>query len=279
MSVCYINSMMPEDEKDIVLHCLSQKDIPYDILFITPEALLAPQLQAIVKRMSEAGTLSRIVVDEAHCVDTWGDDFRPSYSNLSIFKEHNVQIVAFTGTATEVTAQHIIDSLKLSNPTILRMSLDRPNLVFKVLEKKETKSMEYVSEMVINKFRGLCGIVYCFSTRDTLDMAYHLKQRGVKAVYYHGQLDLFKRNNNATTWLEGRSDVMCSTNAFGMGIDKRDVRFVIHHSMPKSNEEYFQEAGRAGRDGSSSSCILLFRFQDRGKLLKHISEIEDDAHK
>ncbi|CAB4035315.1 ATP-dependent DNA helicase, family [Paramuricea clavata] len=110
-------------------------------------------------------------------------------------------------------------------------------------------------------------------------MTYHLKQRGVKAVYYHGQLDLFERNNNATTWLEGRSDVMCATNAFGMGIDNRDVRFVIHHSMPKSNEEYFQEAGRAGRDGCSSSCILLFRFQDRGKLLKHISEIEDDAHK
>ena len=220
--------------------------------------------------MSEAGTLSRIVVDEAHCVDTWGNDFRPSYSNLSIFKEHNVQIVAFTGTATEVTAQHIIDSLKLANPTILRMSLDRPNLVFKILEKKETKSMEYVSEMVINEFRGLCGIVYCFSTRDTLDMVYHLKQRGVKAVYYHGQLDLFERNNNATMWLEGQSDVMCATNAFGMGIDKRDVRFVIHHSMPKS---------KAGRDGSSSSCILLFRFQDRGKLLKHISEIEDDARK
>jgi superfamily II DNA helicase RecQ len=110
-------------------------------------------------------------------------------------------------------------------------------------------------------------------------MAYHLKQRGVKAVYYHGQLDLFEQSRNGQMWLEGRSDVMCATNAFGMGIDKKDVRFVIHHSMPKSMEEYFQEAGRAGRDGNESSCILLFKFPDRTKLLKNIGEIEDGVHK
>ena len=279
MSVAYINSTMAEEEKDNVLHCLLQGSTKYDVLFITPEALLTSQFQTIVKRMSEAGNLSRIIVDEAHCVDTWGNDFRPSYSSLCTFKEHNIQIVAFTGTATEDTVHRIINSLKLVNPNILRFPLDRPNLTFKVVEKKETKSMEYVSEMINSQFSGQCGIVYCFSTRDTLDMAYHLKQRGIKAVYYHGQLDVFEQSENAKRWLEGRSDVMCATNAFGMGIDKKDVCFVIHHSMPKSMEEYFQEAGRAGRDGSLSSCILLFRFQDRAKLLKHISVIDDEEHK
>ncbi len=187
------------EEKDNVLHCLLQGSIKY--VFITPEVLLTSQFQTIVKRMSEAGNLSRIIVDEAHCVDTWGNDFRPSYSSLCTFKEHNIQIVA----------------------------LGRPNLTFKVVEKKETKSMEYVSEMINSQFSGQCGIVYCFSTCDTLDMAYHLKQRGMKAVYYHGQLDVFEQSENAKRWLEGRSDVMYATNAFGMGIDKKDVHFVIRH--------------------------------------------------
>ena len=180
MSVAYINSVMPEEEKDNVLNCLLQESIKYDVLYITPEALLTSQFQKVVERISKAGNLSRIIVDEAHCVDTWGNDFRPSYSSLCTFKEHNIQIVAFTATATEDTAHCIINSLKLVNPNVLRFPLDRPNLTFKVVEKKETKSMVHVSELINNQFSGQCGIIYCFSTRDTLDMAYHLKQRGIK---------------------------------------------------------------------------------------------------
>ena len=128
-------------------------------------------------------------------------------------------------------------------------------------------------------FLGQCGIIYCFSTRDVLDMAYFLKQKRIKAVYYHGQLDLYEQERNASAWHEGTADVMCATNAFGMGIDKNNVRFVIHHSIPKSMEDYFQEAGRAGRDGNPSRCVLFFRFADRVKILKHISEIEGLCHK
>ena len=136
MSVAYINSVMPEEEKDNVLHCLLQESIKYDVLYITPEALLTSQFQKVVERISKAGNLSRIIVDEAHCVDTWGNEFRPSYSSLCTFKEHNIQIVAFTATATEDTAHRIINSLKLVNPNVLRFPLDRPNLTFKVVEKK-----------------------------------------------------------------------------------------------------------------------------------------------
>lgn len=276
INVCYINSRMTEEEKGPVIHCLSQEECPHDILLITPEALISIQFEAVVKRMTETGNLARIVVDEAHGVDTWGNEFRPSYSELSVFKDHSIQFVAFTGTATDITEQRIIESLKLECPCTVRVSLDQPNLSFTVAEKKESKSMEEIAETIVKEHSGKCGIVYCFSTRDTLDMAYHLKRRGIKAVYYHGQLDLFEKDRNAATWLESRADVMCATNAFGMGIDKKDVRFVIHHSMPKSMEEYFQEAGR---DGNPAQCTLLFRFQDRVKHMKHISEIEDPSHR
>ena len=279
INVCYITSRMTEEEQDVAIHCLCQAECPYDILLITPEALISSKFQAVVKRMSETGNLARIVVDEAHCIDTWGHDFRPSYRELCLFKDQQVQMVAFTGTATDTTKQHIIESLKLENPCTVRVSLDRPNLSFTVADKRESKSMEDIAETIVKGHSGKCGIVYCFSTWDTLDMAYHLKRQGIKAVYYHGQLDLFEKDRNAATWLESRADVMCATNAFGMGIDKKDVRFVIHHSMPKSMKEYFQEAGRAGRDGNPAQCTLLFRFQDRVKHLKHISEIEDVSHR
>ena len=279
INVCYINSRMTEQEKDVVIHCLSQQECPYDILLITPEALVSPQFQAVVMKMSGTGNLSRIIVDEAHCVDTWGNDFRQSYSQLSMFKDHRIQMVAFTGTATDITVQRIIESLQLDCPHTVRVSLERPNLSFTVAEKRESKSMENIADNIVKEYSGKCGIVYCFSTRDTLDMAYNLKRRGIKAVYYHGQLDLFEKDSNATMWLESRADVICATNAFGMGIDKKDVRFVIHHSMPKSMEEYFQEAGRAGRDGNPAHCTLFFRFQDRVKHLKHISEIEHGSNR
>ena len=161
-------------------------------------------------------------------------------------------MVAFTGTATGTTEQRI----KLENPCTVPVSLDQPNLSFTVADKKESKSIEDIAKTIVKEHSGKCGIVYYFSTQDTLDMAYHLKRWGIKAVYYHGQLDLFEKDRNAATWLESRADVMCATNAFGMGIDK-------------SMKEYFQEAGRAGRDGNAAQCTLLFRFQDRVKHLTH----------
>ena len=275
----FINSKMKDEEKEVVLHCLTSKECPYQFFFTTPESLCTMQMKSVINKMKENNNLARLIVDEAHCVDIWGSYFHPSYSELHVFKEYGIQIVAFTGTATERTVKTIIERLQLGSPKVMKMPLDRPNLIYQVYDKYESKSMEKIVELVDKDFHGKCGIIYCFATRDTIDMAYFLKQKGIKAVYYHGQLDLYEQERNASAWYNGRADVMCATNAFGMGIDKNNVHFVIHHSIPKSMEDYFQEAGRAGRDGNTAHCILFFRFSDRVKILKHISEIEDTSHK
>ena len=211
----------------------------------------------------------------------WGNDFRSSYSSLCTLKEHNIQIVAFTAIATEDTAHRIINSLKLVNPNVLRFPLDRPNLAFKVVEKKETKSMVHVPELINNQFSRQCGIIYCFSTCDTLDMAYRLKQWRIKAVYFHGQLDVFEKSENAKRWMEGRSDVMCATNAFGMGIEKKMYALLFITLCLNPRKNILRKRG--GLEGMGIchpvSCYSDFNFQDRAKLLKHISVIENDAHK
>ncbi|XP_028418503.1 uncharacterized protein LOC114543889 [Dendronephthya gigantea] len=279
ISVCYVNSSMAPYLREVVFHELTCKSTHYKFFYLTPEYALSPPAIATFKTMAENGTLLRFVIDEAHCADIWGQNFRRSYGQLLTLKEFNKPIVAFTGTATSQTEKRIVTKLGLLEPVILRSSCDRKNLFFKVVPKSGPHAKEDVVNYIIDNFKQTCGIVFCSSTKDTIELAYLFKSKGLATVYYHGQLDFFEKTENARTWLSGAANIMCATSAFGMGVDKPNVRFVVHLTIPKTLECYYQEAGRAGRDGERADCVLMFRFEDRNKLLQLIlkSSVEEQV--
>lgn len=277
--VCFVTSSMHPNERELVFHELTKVDTKYKFFYATPEFVLSHQAKVCFEAMVENDTLRRFVVDEAHCVDTWGNSFRPAYNNLSELKAFKKSFCAFTGTATPRTQAQIVQKLGLMTPEIFQASCNRENLHFAVMKKGEKHPKEDLVEYIKVKHAKQCGIVYCFSTKDTVELAYIFKSKGLPATYYHGQLDHFEKKENAKAWLEGKALIMCATSAFGMGIDKSDVRFVIHITLPRSMEDYYQEAGRAGRDGNPSTCIIMFRFMDRNQLLRTISPQTADDQK
>ena len=278
IKVTYVSSTMSTEERDAVFNDLT-KETRVKFLYLTPEFALSPQATTCFKSLTEQGMLSRFIIDEAHCVDTWGHSFRPSYGQLKELKQSDRPIAALTGTATSQTRERIIERLGMDNPVMIQSTCDRPNLHFTVIPKSGPHSKEDVVKYVQENFTNMSGIVYCFSTKDTVELAYIFKSKGIPAVYYHGQLDYFEKTDNSRAWLSGKVPVICATSAFGMGIDKSDVRFVVHLTMPRSLEEYFQEAGRAGRDGKDAQCSLMFRFEDRNKLLQLISTSASDEYR
>lgn len=278
ISVCYLVSDMSEDQWSIVCHELSLASPSYKFLFTTPETLLTTKVRNLIQTMSASCTLAQFVVDEAHCIDQWGFNFRPSYSSLGALRDYGVPIVALTGTATWRTVEIIVMQLRMDNPVIIKQSFVRTSLTYSVVTKKSS-AKDDIGKLIQEQFPDMCGIVYCSERRDTIDMAYTLKTKGINATYFHGALDPFEKKVNSSAWLEGRALVICATSAFGMGIDKPNVRFVIHLTIPKSPEEYYQEAGRAGRDGAPASCIIFFKFEDRVKKLRMISTLDDNDHK
>lgn len=278
LNVCYINSEVPSAERDVVLHNLLSDSPPYNFLFVTPENATSPNMLEILSKMKSKNTLKYIVIDECHCIDMWGFDFRPAYANLGSLSSLNCQIIAMTATCTARTEEVILTTLNLKNATVVRQSCDRPNISLFVKPKKGD-GKEQVTKLIQDNYNNQCGIVYCLQRADTTDMAYILQSRGVNATYYHGALDPYKKKENSQAWQEGKALVMCATVAFGMGIDKSNVRFVIHLSIPKSLESYAQEFGRAGRDGKQSNCCLFFRFEDRTKHLQMISSSADSEHR
>lgn len=252
-----LNSMMPEEERHRIKQLCIQGKIK--LLYISPEGL-AGELHWLLPRMD----ISLIAIDEAHCISHWGHDFRPEYTQLAVLKEHfpKVPIVALTATADKVTRTDIINQLNLRDPEVFVSSFDRPNLSLTIRRGLNKKEKTAAIVHFIHAHRNQSGIVYCMSRNSTEKLAEELSSYGIKAVAYHAGLAPVQREKAQDDFINDRMNVVCATVAFGMGIDKSNVRWVIHYNMPGSIENYYQEIGRAGRDGMKSDTLLFYSVGD-----------------
>lgn len=255
-----------ENESDDIYHDLRQDWPEHKLLYVTPEKINASNfLISVFRRLYERNLLARFVIDEAHCVSTWGADFRPDYRKLGKLRSlfPNVPIMALTATAPPKVRDDILEQLGMDKATsrVFIQSFNRPNLKFEVRDKSKGCLAEICKSIRAN-FRQQCGIIYCLSRNDCEQVASNLREQGITSAPYHAGLSDDSRKKVFAAWSRGIFQVVCATIAFGMGIDKSDVRFVIHYSMPKSIEGYYQEAGRAGRDGKMANCILYFSRSD-----------------
>lgn len=252
-----LNSMMSDSEQQQVKQLCIQGKIK--LLYISPERVKA-EADWFLPRLD----ISLIAIDEAHCVSHWGHDFRPEYTQLAILKERfpNVPVIALTATADKVTRTDIIEQLRLNNPQVFISSFDRPNLSLTV--RRGLNKKEKIKSIVrfIRQHRDQCGIIYCMKRSDTEMLVEELSLFQIKATAYHAGLSPQKREQAQNDFIHDRVDVVCATVAFGMGIDKSNIRWVIHFNMPGSIENYYQEIGRAGRDGAKSDTLLFYSMSD-----------------
>lgn len=256
VKAAYINSSLSDSQYDKVLK--NTFSGIYKIIYVAPERLDSARFLNLCKRIK----IALVAVDEAHCVSQWGQDFRPSYLNVNKFVSQlpNRPIIgAFTATATDEVKNDIAKILQLKNPAVVTTGFDRPNLFFSVLrpDKKNDKLLELLEER-----RDKSGIVYCSTRKKVEEVCELLNKNGFCATRYHAGLSDEERIKNQDDFVYDRRPVMVATNAFGMGIDKSNVSYVIHYNMPKNIESYYQEAGRAGRDGQEADCILLYAAAD-----------------
>ncbi len=256
VSAAYINSSLTQRQIEMALYNAAKGQ--YKIIYVAPERLLTDSFLEFATGVD----IFMLTVDEAHCISQWGQDFRPSYAQIPTFIENLDKrpiVSAFTATATERVKDDIITQLKLQNPLVEVSGFDRENLYFEV---KNSSDKLYDLLDFLNGREKESGIIYC-STRKTVEnVCDHLLAKGFSAAKYHAGLPQNERSDNQNDFIYDRINIMVATNAFGMGIDKADVKYVVHYNMPKDMESYYQEAGRAGRDGSFAYCLMLYNGQD-----------------
>ncbi|MFM0628893.1 DNA helicase RecQ [Paraburkholderia xenovorans] len=275
----YLNSTLSSAEAMATERALRDGDI--DLLYVAPERLMTPRFQELLERTR----IGLFAIDEAHCVSQWGHDFRPEYIQLSVLHERfpNVPRIALTATADAITRDEIIHRLALDDARIFVSSFDRPNIRYRIVEKDNarTQLLDFI-RAEHSKPDGTtdAGVVYCLSRRKVEETAEWLKEKGVRALPYHAGMEFEIRQKHQEMFQREEGIVMCATIAFGMGIDKPDVRFVAHLDLPKSVEGYYQETGRAGRDGMPANAWMAYGLGDVVQQRKMIDESDaDDAHK
>ena len=258
VAAAFLNNSLTDNQKALMLH--RAREGWYKIIYVAPERLEMPGFQ----RFAQERPISMVTVDEAHCISQWGQDFRPSYLRIKAFVDSlpsRPVVGAFTATATAHVRDDIREQLALQKPYEVTTSFDRPNLYFETRRALPSQKPKELLDLVLKEGSN-AGIVYCSTTRQVDETARLLQSRGIRAAAYHAKLDADTRRKNQDDFLYDRVQVMVATNAFGMGIDKPNVRFVIHYNMPKDLESYYQEAGRAGRDGQPARCTLLYSGTD-----------------
>jgi ATP-dependent DNA helicase RecQ len=256
LRAAFLNSTLAPEERRARIRALRRGEI--EILYAAPEGL-----EASVGGALDGVPLALIAVDEAHCISHWGHDFRPAYRNLSGLRARfGAPVLALTATATPEVVHDIADQLGMRDPLLVRGSFFRPNLRLHAVKKGEGPSTRDAVLRFVRARKGESGIVYALSRRSVEATAEELRRHGVRAAAYHAGLDAETRTRVQDAFQAGAVDVVAATVAFGMGIDKPDIRFVVHRDLPRSVEAYYQEIGRAGRDGDPSTCLLLYSWVD-----------------
>lgn len=272
IDAAFMNSSMSADEVSDVYRMLQYNKIK--LLYIAPERFAMPHFLERLKITA----ITLFAIDEAHCISEWGHDFRPDYLGLSLIPRMfpDVPVAAFTATATKRVQEDIIHKIGLRRPHIVRASFNRPNLFYEVKAKSRVESqiLEFLGD-----HPGESGIIYRTTRDSVMETADFLKLKGIAALPYHAGLPAEERNRNQEAFNRDEAQVIVATIAFGMGIDKSNVRFVIHADLPKNIEGYYQETGRAGRDGEPANCLLFFGRSDIPKIRYFINAITDDRER
>lgn len=271
ISAARLDSTQTPGEQSGILTAIAEKKLK--LLYLAPERLVSSSFVDFLRKAE----LSMIAVDEAHCVSMWGHDFRPEYLQLGILKDAfgSLAVHAYTATATEQVRNDIIEQLRLKDPKVLVGSFDRPNLVYKV--QRRSNLIKQICS-VLDRHKGESGVIYCIRRKDVDQLYAKLISKGYSVAPYHAGMDSEERKRNQDDFINEKIDTIVATIAFGMGIDKSNVRYVIHTGMPKSLEHYQQQSGRAGRDGLEAECCLFYSGRDYGIWKSILGDTEPKVH-